>query len=78
MEKQTRHLAGGTATIDFLASRNTMVKPVIVKETKDYYETADGKQYVKDTFNRLFKPPKGKVKPRHKGDNPDKTKDWMK
>lgn len=79
MRKMTRELAGRTATTDFQAQRRTIVKPVIVSEKNGIYKTADGREFFKDVFDRLFPPaPKRKISKKVPKENADKTKDWMK
>ena len=78
--RQLSHAVGGrTAMTEFQAERRTMVKPVIVSEKNGYYYTKDGREFEKKRFDYLFKTTKGKVLKRHaKGENADKSRDWMK
>lgn len=77
MEKIITNNGGKKTTIDFHPERESHVAPFISKtknlEGVRYYITTEGRMFIADVYDRMFKPPRGRVKARHyKGINPAK------
>lgn len=68
---------GNKISEEWRADRKSFVAPVIDNTQKingtRYYFTSDGRQFIADVFDVMFKPPRGRMKHKsYKGRNPAK------
>ncbi|MDI3319971.1 hypothetical protein [Pinibacter soli] len=75
MIKQQRRINGKVAAIDYRTDKAITAKPapkVVNEYTQDdvrYYDTDDGKTYLADVYDRLYKTCKAKINKRNHRDH---------
>ena len=75
MQKKSTNTGSNKVTHDYVASRPAFIAPVIDDEKLidgvRYYFTGDNRMFIADVFDKMFHPPKGRIRTKfYKGHNP--------
>lgn len=78
MEKRKILTAGNKIAEEWRADRRTFIAPIITQKKRidgvRFYFTSDGRQFIAEVFDKMFNPPRSKMKARfYKGRNPART-----